>query len=300
MPEPVPEPLPDAVHDDHQLGALQAWVQAVIRHPDGPRAGARSPEATRGLGREAAVGELVAPSTRLSPEERIGLYHRGYHLRLLECLRVMHPALRHCLGADLFDGFALDYLGECPSTSRSLFELNANFAGYLEAHRPDRDRPDEVWPDFLVDLARLERLFLEVYDGPGTEGARLPGAGDLGYEPGEVVVALAPCVRVLRSRFPVGDYLVAVRAGEEPPLPFPRPTALALTRRDYQVVVVPLDADEFALLEALEAGIGLLTAARAAGCPAARAWRRLRRWADAGLVASVSAAPRPLVVPAPR
>ncbi|HEU5003337.1 MAG TPA: DNA-binding domain-containing protein [Actinomycetota bacterium] len=273
------------------LRPLQAWVQAVLRHPDGPAAGAASPEAVSALGREARVGELVAPSSRLGPEERLGLYHRGYHLRLLECLRAMHPGLRHALGPDLFDGFSLDYLHAHPSTNRSLFQLNAGFAAHLETHRPDRDGPDEVWPDFLIELARLERAFLEVYDGPGVEEDWIPSAQDLPAEHWtDADVVLAPCTRLLGSRFPVGDYLVAVRSGQDPPLPLldplPEPTFLALTRRAYQVSILTLDPAGYQLLEALGAGVTLSRAA--AGWEMASAWEQLRHWADCGLLASVS------------
>lgn len=273
-------------------------MQAVIRHPQGPVAGADSPEAVEALGWRAAPGEIVAPSARLSPEERLGIYHRGYHLRLLECLRAMHPALVHALGADLFDEFALGYLEEHPSVNRSLFELNAAFAAYLQAHRPDRDGPDEVWPDFLVDLARLERAFLEVYEGLGTEERWTPSAADLPDEPADAVVALAPCVRLIASRFPVAGYLVAVRAGEDPPVPLPEPSAVALTRRNYQVVLLPMSPEELCLLEALEAGIPLGEAARAARRPLGDAWALLRTWANAGLVASVCPVQRAYGVPA--
>src|SRR6266508_5931262 len=150
------------------LGDLQGWLQTVVTHPDGVAAGA----AATGL----PIDVVVRPSSRLTAEQRLHLYHRGYHLRLLECVRALHPALRHALTEELFDEFALDYLRARPSRSYTLFRLTEGFADHLEATRPDGG---EAWPDFVIDLARLERTFLEVYEGPGVEDEPLVSAADL-------------------------------------------------------------------------------------------------------------------------
>src|SRR5438046_8851204 len=113
---------------DADLGRMQRWLQAVVTHPDGAAAGALSEEARRHL--DVPPGELdrvVRPSSKLTAEQRLDLYHRGYRLRLLESLRAVHPVLRHALGTELFDAFALEYLQACPSRSYTLFRLGEGF-----------------------------------------------------------------------------------------------------------------------------------------------------------------------------
>jgi hypothetical protein len=80
--------------------------------------------------------------------------------------------LAGALGNELFDQFAMAYLQAYPSTSYTLSQLGANFARHLEETRPDRDElahGEVSWPDFLIDVARLEWAIGEVFDGPGVE-----------------------------------------------------------------------------------------------------------------------------------
>jgi hypothetical protein len=241
--------------DEPGLADLQRWMVGLVSDAPGEVV--------------FEVDRVVAPSATLTPGERLDLYRQSYRIRLLESLRDMHPALRHLLGPELFDAFALDYLAARPPTSYTLFRLDEGFAAHLEATRPDRDSlatGREAWPDLLIDVVRFERAFLEVYDGPGVEGETLVSSRDVPGEtlpPPAVTVEPVPCLRLLRSRYPVGDYVRAVRRGEQPPLPDPRPTHLALVRRDYSVELLRLTAPSYAALEALLGGVDSTEAARA-------------------------------------
>jgi hypothetical protein len=193
-------------------------------------------------------------------------------MRLLEAMRAGYPGLRHMLGDDLFDAFALDYLHARPSRSYTLQRLGEGFADHLAATRPDADGAPEAWPAMMIDLARLERTFAEVYDGPGTEGERPP---EPPTDPAATVTAVpAPCLRLVRSSFPAGPYLSAVRRGEQPELPAPEESHLAVSRRDWVVTLTPLAAGEYELLRRV-----------AGGMPAA--WPEVRTWAEAGFFRSL-------------
>ena len=260
------------------LRDVQAWMLAVMTDADGAES-----EAARGR-IDAAPDEVVHSTPGLGAAQRLEMYRRGYRARLLETMRAHHPALRHALGDEVFDAFALDYLGAKPPRSYTLLDLGAGFADHLEATRPDGD---ETWPDFLIGLARLERAFLEVYDGPGAEGADL-------LRPEEVTAGArlvpVPCLRLLDARFPVADYLMAVRRRERPPLPAPRPAWLALSRRDYEVTIAELDAPGHALLSALIDGAPLDEAAAACGLPSAGAHRLALDWTARGFFLSADSA----------
>jgi hypothetical protein len=257
----MPEP---ALHD------VQAWMLAVMTDPVGA-------DSATARGRIDADPEQVVRSTPgFSAAERLEMYRRGYRARLVESMRAHHPALRHALGDELFDEFALDYLAAHPPRSYTLLDLGSGFADHLAATRPEGG---EEWPDFVIDLARLERAFLEVYEGPGAERERLlPGDAVRDDAP----LAPVPCLRLLHARFPVGAYLLAVRSGGDPPLPAPGSSRLALSRRDYVVTITELDASGHALLSALMDGIPLRGAAVAAGLEADEARRRTRDWTEQG------------------
>lgn len=159
--------------------------------------------------------DLVSGSAAFSARRRLEAYRRGYRSRLVGCLRETYPALHHALGEEIFEAFALDYLEAHPPSSYTLNALGARWAEHLDATRPE----GEQWPDFLVDLARVERAFAEVYDGDGEE-------------------------QVVRTRYPVAAYVAAARRGEEPPMPERRSSRVAVGRRDWVVTLTELQASD--------------------------------------------------------
>ncbi len=282
------------------LATTQHWMQGLITGPEGFQSHAAG-TGVDPASRRRSVEAVVNGAGGLSAIERVALYARTYRERLTGCLRESYPGLRHALGDELFDDFAEAYLREQPSRSYTLATLGAGWPAHLEATRPDHDRPLDQrasWPDFLIDLARLERAFCEAYDALGVEGCALPGARDLASAVGtderrpELTVTPVRCLRLLAARFPVGSYLVAVRRGERPPPPAPRQSFVALSRRDYVVTITQLTASGHLLLGALRAGASLATASRGAGLEQAEAWRLVGDWADRGLVARLDL-PRP-------
>jgi hypothetical protein len=243
-----------------ELRRLQEWLLGAIAGPAGiPEDGA---------------GEVVRGTPRLSAERRLELYRRSHHLRLLEAMRAQYPGLRHMLGEELFDGFALDYLRARPSRSYTLQRLGEGFPDHLAATRPDADGVPEAWPTMIIDLALLERTFAEVYDAPGLEGEQPPEPPSAPDAP--VIAVPAPCLRLVRSSFPAGPYLSSVRRGEDPELPAPEESFVAVGRRDYVVTLTPLDAGQYALLDRAVRGM-----------PAA--WSELRAWTEAGFFRSLHA-----------
>jgi len=248
-------------HDPIQLERIQRWMQSVITHPDGIEAAIDSDAARSEIDVTAKdVERVITRSQALDSIERLRVYGNAYYARLLECLREEYPALVHAVGQDTFDGFAFGYLQQYPSTSYTLAQLGRSFPQYLSETRPKRDEsqggPD--WADFLIDIARLERSYSEVFDGPGGEDERLLEADDL--------TAIAPeqwpqarlipveCLRLLALSYPAHDYATAVRKQHQPAPPQPSLTCLAISRRDYIVRRRAVSAQEFDVLQSLADG----------------------------------------------
>jgi hypothetical protein len=248
------------------LASVQRWMQAVIMHPDGVAAGTQSEEARQHI--EVSPGELeqvVSRSRNLTSEERLEIYHYAYFSRLLECLRNIYPMVAKTLGEEIFDALAIGYLHSHPSGSYTLDRLGDNFPRYLHESRPDLDdagEPSETWPDFLIDLARLEWNIGEVFDGPGVEGQTTLGTEQLlGMDPNrwpEVRLSPAPCLRLLSFRFPVNDYFTSLRQAADdaglPSIPQPAESWLALSRRDFVVRRHALEVAQYELLASLAGG----------------------------------------------
>jgi hypothetical protein len=246
-----------------ELSQVQRWLQAVIVHPEGIERGIESSAARDQIDVAAAdVEQVIARSQHQTSLERLAIYGNAYYARLLECLRAEFPVLTRLLGEEAFNGFGFGYLQAYPSRSYTLAELGRHFPQYLAETRPaaavDAARgPD--WADFLIDLATVERTYSEVFDGPGTETSCTLSPEDvaaIGHDEWLSARLLpVPCLRLLRLRFPVHEYVLAVRgqsAAVSPPAP--RETCLAVTRRDYVVRATAVEADEFEVLSALMAG----------------------------------------------
>jgi hypothetical protein len=247
--------------DIRQLAQIQRWLQAVITHPDGVEAGLSSPSARAEIDVSPdRVEDVIEPSQRRTSIERLEVYANAYYARLLECLRDEFPALLHAAGEEVFDGLAFGYLQSYPSQSYTLSRLSRQFAQYLEETRPreENESDEPSWPEFLIDLARLERCYSDVFDGPGTERLKLLGATDLqGLSPeawpqGRLVTV--PCLRLLALRFPVHEYATAVREKRDPEIPEPAPTWLAVSRINYVVRRWTLTPTQFELLAGLMDG----------------------------------------------
>lgn len=224
------------------LPALQSWMQALMMdaesdHPDG-----------------ACVDEVITASRQQTSRERLDVYCNAYQARLLECLREEFATLCQFLEQDVFDSLAVAYLGAHPSNSYTLANLGAQFPRFLSDFAQGHEDSFEG-TQFLIDLATLERLYAEVFDGPGIEGLPLITPDDLKNLSSQTLPSIsfepAPSLRLVEFAYPVHEFVTACRHGTEPPAPEPCQTWLAVTRRQYVVRRVPLTEQQFRLLKLL-------------------------------------------------
>ena len=245
-----------------RLDRIERWMQAVIMHPGGVPSGIESDAAQLQLPVSIEHADrVITRSLALTSIERLEIYANAYYARLLECLHEEFPTLVHAVGDEAFDALAIGYLQHYPSTSYTLAELGGDFPKYLAESRPTNDAEDETfeaWTDFLIDLATLERLYGEVFDGPGVEGQSLLNATQVAgitadrWPSARLVPAC--CLKLVQLRYPAHEYISAVRRREDPPPPEPEETYLAVTRRDFVIRRIPLSHVQFALLSPLVNG----------------------------------------------
>ncbi len=205
------------------LNLVQRWMQSVITHPGGVAAGVSTDAAKLHL--DVAVDDLeqvIKPSMSQTSIERLAVYANAYYARLIECLASEFPIFRHTVGDETFAEFAADYLRHCPSRSYTLNKLGERFPLYLDESKPPRSVGESEigWADFLVDLARLERAFSEVFDGAGLEGQEPMSADKLLAMPPDrrpqIRLKMAPCLRLLPLRFPLNDFYTAAKRRRTP------------------------------------------------------------------------------------
>ena len=280
------------------LDQVERWMQSVLMHPGGVTEGIASPVAREHL--EISPDELenvIARSRALSSVERLEIYVDAYHERLMECLREEFPATRHAVGNDLFDALAFGYLESFPSRSYTLGRLGADLPRYLcDTRLHAADQPPgagSTWAEFVIDLARFERLLREVFDAAGTEG-HVP------FDPNSLLsiqrddwprlrITLAPDLRLAEFQHAIDVYWQQFQAGQKPAMPPPTPRRLAIHRRNYVISTHAVSEFEFALLGALAQGMTLLGAITEATTIADQDLHDLfARWANLGFFIGVA------------
>ncbi len=272
------EPLPD---EDTGLGGTQRWFARAVMTPESEPAGD-----------EEAARRLTA-GPRLSAAERLQIYRRGYHARLVECLADDYPVLQHALGDAAFEDLACAFIARHPSEGPNLNFFGRRLAAFC------RGEAGEPFPlrAFAADLAALEWAIVEVIHAPSSDPLTLEGLRDLPMEAwAEARLVPNTALRLLRFEHPVNAYFQALREGKEPALPGPAPTATVVYRSGPTIWRMDLTVPMFEVLsalvggEALGASLGRVESALE-GVDAAEATQRVthwfREWVQSGLFARV-------------
>jgi len=223
------------------LRAQQSWFSDIVSTPQGEPAPVDEQSAAR----------LVTPSATLSSLERIDIYRRGYHARLIECLLDDYPVLEHALGTEAFEALSRRYIARYPSHAPSL--------NYFGRHMADFCRTEPLpEPGFAADLAALEWAIVLAIHAPT---ARTIGLEDLGQVPTArwpgARFRVNPSLRILHSAYPANAYLQAYRQGRPTRVPAAQPTSVAVYRTGLSIWRLELEPTLVTLIESLAKGATL-------------------------------------------
>lgn len=233
------------------LDRLERWFLEVITHPEGVAEGAA----------RTSIDDVLRPSEALSASERVGIYAGMYFSRLIEVLEDEFPALCALLGDDA-QRLLREYLIVHPSRHPNLNQLGRLLPAFLESEATDVAL--EPKRAFAAELARLERGIQEVFDARG--GATLATDDLLALSPEEwsaLRLRTSPTLRLLDCAFPTNTWFQSWKDGETAPAPDPKPSWLALYRRDFKVWRLPLTREQHVLLAELTEGRTLAEALEA-------------------------------------
>ena len=182
-----------------------------------------------------------------------------------------YPALNAVLGQKRFDTMILAYLRENPSTSFTLRDLGGKLPEWL-VRRPELAGG---YHDLAVDVARLERAYVDAFDS-----ATLPplSAADFGELLPASVLSLQPHLQLLELRYPVDELVLAARKNTPEidivsnavaqrkisgRLRIPKlkrsPVYLAVHRFENSVYYRRIDREAFLLLSAIRKGQPIAT-----------------------------------------
>jgi hypothetical protein len=264
------------------LADVQATLYDLITAPEG--VDRRLGE----LGRSPADLEaIVKPSARLSAVERLDVYANMYFYRILDVLRDEYAKVLAALGDAAFHNLITAYLIACRPAHPSLREAGARLPKFIAGEALAEDRP------WIAELARLERVHLELFDGPD---AAVLTIDELRTRAPESLPALflraIPCHAVLKNRFAISGAWKALGAGESTDVVPESGETLVVWRQGFDVFHRVVDEDEKPLLRLIEAGarFDVVCERLLERVPeeqgALRAFEILGRWMTDGLVAA--------------
>lgn len=223
------------------LRAQQEWFAAIISTPQDEPAPVDERSAPR----------LIAPSATLSSLERIDIYRRGYHARLIECLADDYPVLQHALGEEAFEALSRAYIAKHPSQAPSLNYFGRFMADFCRS----QPLPE---PGFAADLATLEWAIVLSIHAPTADAI---GFEDLGQVPNErwpgARFRVNPSLKILHLDYPVNAYLQAFRQGKPALVPAARRGSVAVYRTGRNVWRLELEPTMVTLVESLANGVTL-------------------------------------------
>jgi|CZKU01.1.fsa_nt_gi hypothetical protein len=248
-----------------------------------------TPESQPGPLDDAAAARWLTAGPRMTALERLEIYRRSYHARLVDCLVDDYPAVQHALVDAPFEALCRDYIAAFPSTGPNLNHFGRRMSAFVAERAP------EPFPlrAFAADLAALEWAIVEVIHAPGASPLTLEGLRDVPPDAwGELRFEATPAFRLLRFGHPVNEYFQAFRDGESPSIPGGAPSATVVYRSESTMWRMDLTEPMAQVLSALVAGEPLGEAlARAEGSLshldeaelAARVTAWFREWVAHGL-----------------
>lgn len=204
--------------------------------------------------------EHIAGNARVSPIEQLEIYREQYWLRHTGSLIEDFPGVSGVLGQSDWERLVEEYLVAHPPTTFSLRELGQSLPDFASG------RDWLVHRELIVDMARLEWAYVEVFDAPDAAPIAPEKLAEVPEDAWESVrLVLNPALRLLRVGYPVVELRkkLLVAADDAIPLPERDPRHLAICRRNLAIEHDALDPRAFALLSKLSRSVALGAACEA-------------------------------------
>ncbi len=223
------------------LEQIQRWMQERISHPDGVASGDGAPE----------IDQIVRPSRQMSAKQRLQVYHDSDFVRLIDVMAEEYPTTRQVTGQERFTQLCHEYVITHPPTSWTLADLSIHFPNFL------REQASQVpHRELVTDIARVERAMEDIFDAP----TKTPiGVHDMLAIPLDswpsVRLELSPALALFELGHPVNAVITAVREGRSMQLPRPKPSWIAVWRKNHTVWRKQLDSQaQYQLLSEIRDG----------------------------------------------
>lgn len=237
-----------------------------------------------------AIDSQIEGDTAEFRHTRLGIYRDAYRLRLIEVLGNDYEILHTCLGDELFDALASDYIAAHPSTFRNVRWFGGKLAEFLRSTPRCAGHPE------LAELAQFEWSLGQAFDSPDEDAVSFEEVAAVTPEAwAELRFIPHPALRLLELRTNAVAIWKAIGNHDNSfkPETFPDPVTWAVWRKQHSPFFRSLEADEAWALKAMisQASFGEICAGLcewvAEGEAAGRAAGLLRGWVEAGWIAKL-------------
>ena len=187
----------------------------------------------------------IVEKENFPPAEQLAVYVKGYRLRLYDILMADYEVTRRFLGKEKMRDIVKAYIEEVPSEFYNVEVFSAQFAGWLAGQGVD---------GFAIELADLEKEVARCFNLPGSEALEQSDLADVAPEEFlEMSLALRDSTILLEYNNDVNEYMSAFYREEELSANN-KPTHLVIYRGENKVMRLPLEHEEFRLLELIKSG----------------------------------------------
>lgn len=195
--------------------------------------------------------DVVSDEGGASVHARLNVYSSGYMARLLDCMYADYAISKKFMGDELFDSFAKAYLMYHPSTSFTLYDLGKAFPDFLGKTKPQpQEGINNSHFDIPATLARVERARQVAMRAPGIENDVIDtnqvDIQDMLF--GTLNISVPECLQLLELNFPMKQFFQAVYREEEYELPSPQKSYMAISRKNYHLVLEEITETQYLLL----------------------------------------------------
>jgi hypothetical protein len=183
------------------------------------------------------------------------VYRNNVMASLIAALADPFPVTQALVGEDFFRAMAKAYIQQQLPTSPLLVDYGEDFADFIAAFTPAAGLP------YLADLARLERLRVDVYHAADAPGIALTTLYDALANPATLSMAtmsLHPSVRLFRSEYAVLSlWLAHQQTSEQFEVALTQAENILLLRLQAEVVCCRLSDADWQFVVAIARGMTL-------------------------------------------
>lgn len=237
-------------------------------------------EAIIGDGNDADANAWIKPKEGFAPAEQLGVYRKGYRVRLCDIVYSDYASLHHYLGETESKKLIDAYVEATPSIWYDIGRYIAPFPDFMRQHSDA----------FAYELCVLERALSELFHAEETPPLTQKDIAQL--TPDTLVnlqLHARKALRLFAFDYPVNGYYQAWRDEHAPAAPEPENTWLAVYRHEDRLWRLDIEQAEYELLSLLfsdvPVGAAMEQLSETHDVPEEAITRWFSRWINNGLLA---------------